>query len=45
LFTSLREARLIATDWLEEYNAVRPHAALGDLTPFEFAANNLTDVH
>ena len=45
LFTSLREARLIATDRLEKYNAVRPHAALGDLTPFEYAAVSLSDVH
>ncbi|MBM3136907.1 MAG: transposase, partial [Chloroflexi bacterium] len=26
-------------DWLHEYNSIRPHASLGNLTPYEFAAN------
>jgi len=45
LFTTLREARQIAAGWLEDYNGVRPHAALGDLTPLEFAAVNSATVH
>jgi len=39
LFSSLDEARRITADWLNEYNAIRPHASLGNLTPYEFAAN------
>lgn len=39
LFSSLDEARRITADWLQEYNAIRPHASLGNLTPYEFAAN------
>jgi len=45
LFGSLREVRQIAVAWLEEYNTVRPHAALGDLTPHEFAAVKSSTVH
>jgi len=36
-FVSLFEARQIAEDWLQDYNAVRPHSALGYLTPKAFA--------
>ena len=39
LFSSLEEARKITADWLHEYNTIRPHASLGNLTPYEFAAN------
>ena len=39
LFSSLDEARRITSDWLHEYNSIRPHASLGNLTPYEFAAN------
>ena len=38
LFTSVREARRIITNWLEEYNHARPHGALDGLTPHAFAA-------
>ena len=38
LFTSVREARRIITNGLEEYNSVRPHGALKGLTPQAFAA-------
>ena len=37
-FSSLQEVRDIAELWLEEYNTVRPHQALGGLTPYAFAA-------
>ena len=39
LFHSLDEVRRITFDWLEEYNSIRPHASLGNKTPYEFAAN------
>lgn len=37
LFDSLEEVRAITEDWLEEYNAIRPHAALGDVPPYQFS--------
>jgi putative transposase len=38
LFTAVREAPCIITNWLEEYNHARPHGALDGLTPNVFAA-------
>jgi putative transposase len=38
LFTSLREARFLATGWRLEYNHRRPHSSLKGLTPAAFAA-------
>ncbi len=40
LFHSLKEAQEITQTWLEEYNAIRPHEALGDQPPYAFAAEN-----
>ena len=37
LFDSLAEARAITEEWLEEYNAIRPHDALGGFTPYRYA--------
>ncbi len=37
LFDTLEEVRSITEAWLEEYNAVRPRAALGGVTPYAFA--------
>ena len=37
LFSSLEEARTRITHWKEDYNTQRPHSALGNLTPVEFA--------
>jgi putative transposase len=37
LFSSLAEARSAITDWKEDYNNHRPHSALGNLPPAEFA--------
>jgi putative transposase len=38
LFDTLEEVRALTDVWMEDYNAVRPHAALGGVTPFGFAA-------
>lgn len=38
-FCTLGEARRIIEDWRQDYNAVRPHSALGYLTPEEFVPN------
>lgn len=37
LFSSLREARDVLEEWRTDYNRRRPHSALGNLTPSEFA--------
>ena len=37
LFSSLAEARAAITDWKEDYNNDRPHSALGNVPPVEFA--------
>ena len=36
-FLSLDEARAVTKAWRDDYNRVRPHGALGNQTPFEFA--------
>jgi putative transposase len=36
LFTSLAQARAELAAWKDDYNNVRPHNSLGDLTPSEF---------
>lgn len=36
LFESVREAQLIADEWLEEYNTIRPHGSLGGQAPLQF---------
>ena len=33
------EAKVLAKEWRQEYNHVRPHSALGYRTPAEFAAS------
>jgi putative transposase len=45
LFSTILEAQAITDDWLEEYNTVRPHDALGGLPPFQFAAEKSKTVH
>jgi putative transposase len=37
-FASLLEARVLAQEWREAYNRVRPHGSLGYRTPEEFAS-------
>ena len=45
-FNTLLEAQVLVQDWRIEYNTVRPHSALGYLTPTDHAkawtANNPT---
>lgn len=41
LFSSLAEVREITEQWLEEYNIIRPHEALGGMTPYQYAALNV----
>jgi putative transposase len=36
-FTTLLEAQVLVEDWRIEYNTVRPHSALGYLTPTDYA--------
>jgi putative transposase len=40
LFDTLLEVRNITEEWIEEYNAIRPHDALEGLPPYEYAAAN-----
>jgi putative transposase len=37
-FLSLDEVRTTLEDWRQDYNAVQPHTALGNLTPAAFQA-------
>lgn len=39
VFTCLEEARVLAADWREDYNANHPHSALGMASPECFAAS------
>ncbi len=41
LFHSIAEVQAITEDWLEEYNAIRPHEALGDVPPYHYALKQL----
>ena len=43
LFSSLPEARETLEAWQEDYNTNRPHSALGNLTPREFAEKTNMD--
>jgi putative transposase len=38
-FVSLADAQQKLDDWRQDYNGVRPHSALGQQTPREFAAS------
>jgi hypothetical protein len=35
-FTTLLEAQVLVEDWRIEYNTLRPHSALGYLTPTDY---------
>jgi len=40
IFVSLDDARHALADWKNDYNLVRPHSAIGNIAPFEFAQLN-----
>jgi putative transposase len=37
LFSSLASAREALQEWKEDYNNARPHSAIGNITPREYA--------
>ncbi|GAI13788.1 unnamed protein product [marine sediment metagenome] len=37
IFHTVAEVQAIIEDWLEEYNAIRPHETLGDVPPSQYA--------
>jgi putative transposase len=39
-FDTLEEVRAITDAWIDEYNTIRPHAALGGATPIAYAVTN-----
>jgi putative transposase len=43
-FLSLREAKREIETWRIDYNTVRPHSSLGNLTPAEFAEQQQADI-
>ncbi len=43
LFSSLSDARETLELWQHDYNYQRPHSALGNLTPMEFAEKKTMD--
>ena len=40
LFSSLSEAREKIAEWKEDYNQIRPHSSLGNMTLYEFVVKN-----
>jgi putative transposase len=40
LFTSIAQARAVLAAWKDDYNMVRPHSALGNLTPAEYVGRS-----
>ena len=40
LYSTLSEARSTISSWREDYNQHRPHSALGNITPAEFATKS-----
>ena len=41
LFRSLHEVREITSRWIDEYNELRPHDALGGLPPSVYATQKM----
>jgi putative transposase len=41
LFHAVAEVIAITEDWLEDYNAIRPHEALGNVPPYHYALQQL----
>jgi putative transposase len=44
LFSSIQEVQAITDDWLEKYNTVRHHDALGGLPPYQAKSANAQKV-
>ncbi len=44
LFTSLAQARHLLALWLDDYNTIRPHSAIGNIPPTVFAKLNAHDM-
>ena len=40
MFQTLSEVREVTDNWMMEYNEIRPHESLGDLTPEEYRKAN-----
>jgi len=45
VFANLKEAKILAEDYRDNYSQQRPHGALGYLTPTEFAAIETLEAH
>jgi putative transposase len=45
IFSSLREVRDITEEWMDDYNTTRPHEALRNLSPFQYAIQHAKSVH
>ena len=44
VFTRLSEVREITDEWIEQYNQVRPHESLNNLTPVEYLTENSPEI-
>lgn len=44
-FLNISDARRIVGKWVHEYNSIRPHSALGGLTPYELASQLREGLH
>ncbi|MBN9458531.1 MAG: transposase [Bosea sp.] len=45
IISTLVEARSAIASWKEDYNRYRPHSALGNITPAEFALKSTLEKH
>jgi len=45
LFSSLGHAREVMSLWKDDYNTIRPHSGLGNLTPSAYAYRSAPDTH
>lgn len=44
LFRSLHEVQEITNEWMQQYNNIRPHASLGNISPIKFAKQKLGEL-